>query len=117
MSDNCFQPCPPPCPPKCNCTSDDVPYVGPAIMCTGILTNQSLTEVINQLSISIKSRLFQIQSDSLVVTPLPSTCDKYSNIEVVPSEDDGNIFTLGSDGYPYVPSTGLSYPITCSDIA
>lgn len=73
MSDNCFQPCPPPCPPKCNCTSDDVPYVGPAIMCTGILTNQSLTEVINQLSISIKSRLFQIQSDSLVVTPLPST--------------------------------------------
>lgn len=117
MSNNCFQPCPPPCPPKCNCTSDDVPYVGPAIMCTGILTNQSLTEVINQLSISIKSRLFQIQSDSLVVTPLPSTCDKYSNIEVVPSEDVGNIFTLGSDGYPYVPSTGLSYPITCSDIA
>lgn len=118
---NCFDqpcgqsPCPPPCPPKCTCTSDDVLFKGSLNVCTGVLTDHTLTQVIYLLQTYAQNRLFDISSDSLVVTPLGSTCEKRSRIEVVPSEDEGNIFTLGSDGYPYVPAGGEGETITTED--
>lgn len=107
---------PPKCPPTCNCTTDDIPYKGISDICTGILTDQTLTEVLNRIRTYAQNRLFQIDSESLVITPLPSSCEKRSRIEIVPSEDEDNIFTLGSDGYPYVPYTGGGEPFSCSSI-
>ena len=48
---------------------------------------------------------FQANSASLVITPGGVNGHK-PNIEIVPSTDTGNIFTLGSDGKPFV--TGFS---------
>lgn len=58
--------------------------------------------------------IFQrINSTSLKVTK-SGTCNDNLTIEVVPSTDNNNSFTLGTDGRPFVSSTEISFvPVPC----
>lgn len=58
---------------------------------------------------------FSATSNSLVITPGGDQGHE-PNIELVPSSDDDNILTLGSDGFPYVPDqVGVSPALVAND--
>ena len=61
---------------------------------------------INEVDLSelVTETTLVISSDSLVVTPA-GTNGHTPTIELVPSEDDGNILVMGTDGHPFVPET------------
>jgi hypothetical protein len=91
---------------QCNpLTTDDVNYVGNPDSCIPLTFNEKLTAVLNKIVTYLKNRLFGIVSNSLVVTAVNNNCDKYQRIELVPSTNAGNILTLGTDGYPFVPTS------------
>lgn len=91
---------------QCNpLTTDDVNYVGNPDSCIPLTFNEKLTSVLNKIVTYLKNRLFGIVSNSLVVTAITNNCDKYQRIELVPSTDAGNTLTLGTDGYPFVPTS------------
>lgn len=104
---------PPPCPPS-EITTDDVKYVGADDVCTGVVRNMWLTEVLNKITTFLKTRVFGIVSQSLVVTYPEFTCDKTARVEIVPSTNAGNIFILGTDGYPFVPPASTTSFDFCS---
>jgi hypothetical protein len=103
---------------QCNpLTTDDVNYVGNSDSCIPLTFNEKLTAVLNKIVTYLKNRLFGIVSDSLVVTAVNNNCNKYQRIELVPSTNAGNILTLGTDGYPFVPSSSTPQtPIIVNNI-
>ncbi len=80
-----------------------VNYSGNDDTCLAIAKPIGLTSVLQKIIAYIKNVFNRITSDSLVITT-PGSCDDLK-IEIVPSEDEGNIFTLGEDGKPFVPNT------------
>lgn len=85
-------------------------YGGLDVPCTDIKKGNTIRDVIVKLANMIKGVWSKITSDSLVITPkIVNGCTDGVSIEVVPSTDANNIFKLGTDGKPYVPSpTGIN---------
>lgn len=112
------------CPEECTCTlpdydntgciqtqsSDCITFNGDNLPCIPIQKGNTITLVIQRIWTYLKDRWNHVNSDSLVITPSGGSCNNDLNIEIVPSTDANNIFTLGTDGYPYVPAP--TTPIT-----
>lgn len=110
------------CPEECVCdlpdydntgclqteSSDCITFNGPNLSCIPIERGNKLTLVIQRIVAYLKNLWNRVSSDSLVITPSGGACNSDLNIEIVPSTDADNIFTLGTDGYPYVPASGGS---------
>jgi hypothetical protein len=106
------------CPEECTCTlpdydntgcvhtdsSDCITFNGDALPCIPIQKGNTITLVIQRIVAYLKNLWNHVNSDSLVITPSGGVCNSDLNIEIVPSADAGNTFTLGTDGYPFVPT-------------
>lgn len=124
MSDNCTtcQDCSTPVPgPVCtpptytaNLCPDPQPtdcvyYTGPDNSCIGVAssgTPMTLTKVLSAIFVYLSTFFARFSSKSLILTT-SGTCADLLTIEVVPSAQTGNIFTLGNDGKPFVPPTNV----------
>lgn len=86
--------------------SDCVTYTGPDNSCIEVFNAEkpSVTTVIKKAFAYITTLLSRITSRSLRITT-NGACPDSISVELVPSSQDGNILSLGSDGYPYVPPT------------
>lgn len=113
----CIDPCLPPCPPECNCTTNDIVYNGVNDTCIGIIYNSKLTDVITKLRTFAKNRLFDVApSQSIKTTPLPTTCNKTTKLDVIISPDSGNGITLHSNGlYSPISETPPAQIIVTAD--
>lgn len=89
----------------CPLNTYDVHYCGLADACTGITRDTTLTDVLQKLVVATNTKLTGVVSSSLYVTTPLLPCGKLAHIEIQPSNNAGNIFSLGSDGKPYVPTT------------
>lgn len=107
----CFDlPCPPPCPPQCNCTTNDIKYKGTNDLCTGVMYDMFLTEVLQKLATFAKNRLFSVvPSTSIAVTPALTTCNKSAQVSVIISSDADNALAIRSNGL-YATDSGGSTP-------
>ncbi len=85
-------------------SSDCIVY-NAEIPCIPIQKGNTLTVVIQRIAVKIKNLWNHVTSSSLVITPSGGSCNDDVTIEIVPSEDNNNIFTLGTDGHPYVPAS------------
>ncbi len=91
---------------SCNSkTSSSIIYCGVTDTCVNVLNSSNLTQVIKAIIAFIKTLTVEITSDSLSVEVTNDDCGKVYAIELVPSTDEGNILTLGTDGLPYVPES------------
>lgn len=86
-------------------SSDCVTFAGDALPCIPIQKGNTITLVIQRIVTYLKNLWNNVTSESLVITPSAGSCNNTMTIEVVPSADDDNIFTLGTDGRPYVPAS------------
>lgn len=84
-------------------SSDCVNYNG-VLSCVPIQKGNTITVVIQRIATYLKNLWNNITSSSLLITPSGGSCNNSVTIEIVPSIDPNNIFILGTDGYPYVPT-------------
>lgn len=115
-TDRCYDCGAPVCENLCTCQTPDysnigeckgsaeitncVNYSGIDDTCLAIVKPIGLTSVLQKIIAYVKNIFNRVSSDSLVITT-PGSCDDLK-IEIVPSADSGNLFELGSDGYPFV---------------
>lgn len=126
MCTNCDQPtpCSNPCTScgNCSCTcsnlystigclniypADCVQYLGNDIPCIGIKRKDTLTSVINSFTTYYTGLLGKITSGSLLLTR-SGTCLDNLSIEAIPSTDQSNALTYGTDGRLYVPKGDIN---------
>lgn len=85
-------------------TSDCVIIKNNSNTCLGIVKDATtLTTFINNLITYVKNIFSNLTSTSLTITPSGGVCNKTATIEIVPSTNPGNSFTLGSDGKAFTP--------------
>lgn len=126
--------CPPsppiPCPDECEIplytheqctyqTTDCVNYTGEDNECIGISKDDTLTSVINDLSVYIKETLSRLTAvdEGITILPVDDDCDDKATIQVNISDDEDNQIELRPDGY-YVPKpeTVEPDPITTGEL-
>lgn len=89
-------------------SSDCVKYLGTQdIACLGIKRNDTMTSALKSIGTYTTGILGRVSSSSLVLT-LSGTCSDSLAIEMIPSTNQGNILTYGTDGRPYVPKTDMT---------
>ncbi len=88
-------------------SSDCVIYNG-ILPCIPIQKGNTITVVIQRIATYLKNLFNHVHSSSLVIAPSGGSCNGDVDINIVPSSDANNIFTLGTDGYPYVPAPEIA---------
>lgn len=87
--------------------ADCVQYLGNDISCIGIKRKDTLTSIIGSLTTYSTGLLGKITSGSLYLTR-SGTCLDQLAIEVIPSTNQSNALTYGTDGRLYVPKTDVN---------
>lgn len=89
-------------------SSDCVKYLGTQdISCLGIKRNDTMTSALKSIGTYTTGILGRVSSTSLSLT-LSGSCLDSLAIEMIPSTNQGNILTYGTDGRPYVPKTDMN---------
>lgn len=89
-------------------SSDCVKYLGTQdIACLGVKRNDTITSALKSIGTYTTGILGRVSSSSLSLTLL-GTCSDSLAIEMIPSTNQGNILTYGTDGRPYVPKTDMT---------
>lgn len=87
--------------------TDCVSYLGADQPCLGIYPSGpvplTLTGLLTKLFTYVSTLLGRVTSSSLSITQ-SGACGDVLDVEIIPSSQAGNKFTLGNDGKPYVPT-------------
>lgn len=86
-------------------------YIGAGNACLDIESGDGINATIDQLILRTKNTITNVTSDSLSLTRNSGCSNNTLDVEIVPSADGNNIFTLGTDQRPFVPGK----PILGSD--
>lgn len=86
--------------------ADCVQYIGNDISCLGIKNKDSLKSIIGSLSTYSLGTMGRISSSSLYLTR-SGVCGDQLSIEAIPSTNQSNALTLGTDGRLYVPKADV----------
>lgn len=81
-----------------------VTYQGDGNTCLDITNGLEYTELVDKIITYLKETITIATSNSLGLNRDTACNKKTLNIELIPSTDDGNTLSLGSDGKPFVPT-------------